>query len=340
MACRSDVRAAGATMLLASLVACSTSLPTAPPPIEVIAGANQQATVGTAVATPPKVRVRDASGALLPGVVVRFTVTGGGGAIAGDSVVTDANGEAAASQWRLGTVAGGDTLHVTAAGVTATATVVATALAGSPANMAAFGPQQFLAVVGQVVTPAPAVLVTDVYGHPVSGVAVTFASMSSDGFPSSSISKTDALGHAPGGAWLLGGAIGTNQDVARTTTGLTVVFQAQGVAVAPGMTAAIATTQTGYFLIPCPAYPARAGEGRYRACHAQCSGAVHARQRRRGHAHVGVCAITGADGIAAPGDFGDLAQAIQASVVTATIPGLGSTPVQFTATGSPASSIR
>jgi len=80
------------------------------------AGGFQAAMVGTAVPVPPSVIVRNAAGVGVGGVTVRFAVTAGGGTVSESSVVTNAAGVAAVSEWTLGPVADLNTLTATADG--------------------------------------------------------------------------------------------------------------------------------------------------------------------------------------------------------------------------------
>lgn len=77
------------------------------------AGDAQSATVGTAVATPPRVKVSDVHGNGVPGVAVVFAVASGGGSVTGASPVTGADGTAAVGSWVLGGAAGTNTLTAT-----------------------------------------------------------------------------------------------------------------------------------------------------------------------------------------------------------------------------------
>ncbi|HET9947685.1 MAG TPA: hypothetical protein VFQ22_02050, partial [Longimicrobiales bacterium] len=102
-----------------------------PDHVEVSAGDGQSATVATAVATPPAVRVVDAFGNGIAGHAVTFAVTGGGGSVDPTTAVsTGADGSAAVVSWTLGTAAGAatDTLEATAAGL-APVTITASATA-------------------------------------------------------------------------------------------------------------------------------------------------------------------------------------------------------------------
>jgi adhesin/invasin len=88
----------------------------------------QSATVNTAVAAPPSVRVTDVSGNVVSGVTVTFAVTTGAGTRTPATVVTNASGIATLTSWILGAVAGTNTLSATVAG-----------LAGSPVVFSATG---------------------------------------------------------------------------------------------------------------------------------------------------------------------------------------------------------
>lgn len=98
----------GLSMLLLFLAACGGDSGTNPPPtpvpgsISISAGNGQSAASGAAVSVAPAVIVRDAQGAVMAGVKVQFTVTAGGGAVAGSAPLTDASGIARVTSWTLG----------------------------------------------------------------------------------------------------------------------------------------------------------------------------------------------------------------------------------------------
>jgi len=100
--------------------------------IELVAGDNQQAPVGTQVPTAPSVRVRDAAGNPVEGVTVTFQVTGGGGEVTPGQQTTDGNGIARV-EWKLGDSPGTNTLEARADQV-AGSPVVFTAEGISPAS--------------------------------------------------------------------------------------------------------------------------------------------------------------------------------------------------------------
>jgi hypothetical protein len=86
---------------------------------------SQDAPAGAAVAQPPAIRVLDPLGRNLPGVTVRFAVTGGGGAITPDSTISGSDGVARLIGWVLGAEPGVNTVS---ASVTGLAPVAFTAL--------------------------------------------------------------------------------------------------------------------------------------------------------------------------------------------------------------------
>jgi uncharacterized protein YjdB len=88
--------------------------PGVPASVTRVAGDAQTATVGSAVAVPPSVLVRDAAGSPVPGVSVTFAVTAGGGTVdPSGPVTTDAIGKARLSSWVLGTTAGPNVVRAT-----------------------------------------------------------------------------------------------------------------------------------------------------------------------------------------------------------------------------------
>jgi len=69
-------------------------------------GDNQVGLRNTALANPLTVKVVSAGGLGIPGQTVTFTVTSGGGSIAGSPAVTDANGFASSGSWTMGSTFG------------------------------------------------------------------------------------------------------------------------------------------------------------------------------------------------------------------------------------------
>ncbi|MBK8006658.1 MAG: hypothetical protein IPK12_22970, partial [Gemmatimonadetes bacterium] len=179
------------------------------------AGNNQTATVGTAVAVAPSVRVSDANGNPVSGVSVSFT-TGGGATFTGGgtsaAVATNAQGVAAPGAWILGTTAGGYGLTADVPGLAGTpVSFSATATAGAAATVTKQAGDGQVADAGSAVAVAPSVLVADQFGNPVSGAGVTFAVTAGGGtvVPTTAL-PTSAQGVATVTSWTLGATAGAN----------------------------------------------------------------------------------------------------------------------------------
>ena len=85
-----------------SVTFSASALTAAPARLTKVAGDGQNAAAGTNVPTPPSVKVTDAVGNPIQGVLVTFAVTGGGGIVApAVPVATGANGIAAVTSWLL-----------------------------------------------------------------------------------------------------------------------------------------------------------------------------------------------------------------------------------------------
>jgi hypothetical protein len=166
-----------------------------PAKIAISAGNLQSATAGTAVAVAPRVLVRDAHNNPVAGAAVTFTVTAGGGGVDAAPAVTDAAGLASAGVWTLGTVAGGNSLRATVAGLSGT-TVTFSAVGTA-------GPARGYVVTASTYAPAPGASVTvraqlaDEHGNPVKtpGIAVTW-SMTGPGGSLTAASFTNTSGIA------------------------------------------------------------------------------------------------------------------------------------------------
>lgn len=85
-----------------------------PARIEAVEGDGQTAPTGTPVPTAPEVLVTDTAGNPAAGVVVTFVVTGGGGAVEGETQTTGADGKARVGRWTLGEAPGSNTLEARA----------------------------------------------------------------------------------------------------------------------------------------------------------------------------------------------------------------------------------
>jgi adhesin/invasin len=76
-----------------------------------VEGDGQTVEAGSPVSTRPAVRVTDSAGAPVPGTVVTFAVTGGGGSVQGATQTTGADGIARVGRWTLGSEPGRNTLE-------------------------------------------------------------------------------------------------------------------------------------------------------------------------------------------------------------------------------------
>jgi adhesin/invasin len=194
---------------------------------------DQTATVGTAVATPPSVLVTDTYGNPVQGVTVAFTVASGGGSLTGAAPTTNASGVATVGSWTLGDTPGDNSLTASVSGLSGSpVTFTATGTVGAAADMVDADPpddDDQTATVGTAVATPPSVLVTDTYGNPVAGVAVSFtpSGPSGPGAVGDPETTTDSSGIASCGSWTLDTSAGTNTLTAACGS-LQVTFTATG----------------------------------------------------------------------------------------------------------------
>ena len=249
-----------AVAFIAVFSACgeSTSPPT-PTSIAPDAGAVTEATVGTTLGAAPTFVVRDQNGNPLAGVSVTVVVTAGGGTLAGAPTQTAA-GPTSVGTWTLGTVAGINTITVTAAGLTPLMITV-NGRAGPPVSMIVVSGEGASVLAGALVAPSPVVQVRDQFENGVPGVTVTFDVAAGDGSLAASSATTNVNGFATVPQWRLGPS-----DVAQVLT-----------ATAGSLATTInAYIQTGYFIdlrFFGPQMPAEAAEA-FTAAAARIRGAV------------------------------------------------------------------
>jgi hypothetical protein len=136
--------------------------------IAVNGGNNQSATVATAVAIAPSVKVTDAQGNAVSGVSVTFAVTSGSGSLVSTGVVTtDSTGVATSPAWTLGTTAGANTLAATSGSLSGSPiTFTATGTAGA-ATQLAITTQPVGGASGVALATQPVVAIRDAYGNTV-----------------------------------------------------------------------------------------------------------------------------------------------------------------------------
>jgi adhesin/invasin len=170
----------------------------APASVAAAAGDGQSATVGTAVATPPAVIVRDAGGTPVAGVAVTFAIAAGGGSVTGGSATTGADGVATVGSWTLGNVADANRLTATAGVENVSGNPVTFTATGTPG-----GPSADKSTVGGSPATIPAtsgasisvitVVVRDAAGNPIAGQNVALSATGA-GVSLTQPGATDATG--------------------------------------------------------------------------------------------------------------------------------------------------
>jgi adhesin/invasin len=217
----------------------------APASIELVAGDDQTATVGTTVPIAPSVMVRDADDNPLSGIPVTFTVTAGGGSVAGSPSVSGEDGVAAVGEWKLGPSVGENTLQ---------AVVVGQDLSGGPVVFSATGEAGGVSADESSVSAAPAsisassgsssstitVTVRDAFGNPLAGVDVALAVDGSGNTLVQPTSPTNASGVATGR--LSSTAVGSRTVSA--TAGGVAIAQTATVTVGAGLPSAANSSAT------------------------------------------------------------------------------------------------
>jgi len=183
-------------LILIAATACSGDS-TSPTPvasaITIVSGGAQNATVGTTVAAPVVAKVTDQSGNPIAGIIVTFTPASGSGSTSQAQATTDATGSVSVT-WTLGTVAGADSLTVSAGSLTPS-TVVATATPDAPAAVTIVAGNNQSSTVDSMLATTLEVKVTDQYGNVVPNATVSWSD-DSGGIFSTTSTLTDANGIA------------------------------------------------------------------------------------------------------------------------------------------------
>ena len=217
--------------------------------MSIVSGNSQSALAGRPVAIEPSVKVVDVHNNAVAGIEVLFEVASGGGTAVGRRVTTNAQGTATVGGWTLGDAVGSNTLvaSVQTAGVSVgSVTFTATGTAGAASTMTASAGQNQTAAAGSAVATAPSVVVRDVRGNAVAGVAVTFTVGSGGGTVVGGTATTNASGIAAVTSWTLGGSGGTQSLIARSTSLPDVTFNATATAgAAARMTGFSSQSQSG-----------------------------------------------------------------------------------------------
>ncbi|NUO63261.1 MAG: Ig-like domain-containing protein [Gemmatimonadaceae bacterium] len=172
-----------------------------PAALQIVSGDAQHAVVGTELPQPLVVKVVDASGQPVPGQVVNFVVTSGGGHVFAGSGASNADG-IVQERWTLGTsTALEQKIEARAVNNTTGAPIVfgsftATALPGAAHDVVVSSGDGQSAAVGTAATDSLVAKVRDQYGNAVPGVAVTWAATAGGGSVSPASATSGATGLA------------------------------------------------------------------------------------------------------------------------------------------------
>ncbi len=195
--------------------------------IALSAGDNQVAAAGAALPESLAVIVRDNAGAALPGVLVTWSVTAGGGSVSPTTRTSDAGG-IAKTRRTLGPNAGTQTARATVASLTPVNFSAISQIQGA-VNIANATTGPLTDTVLATKAESLDVLVTDQNAAAVQGVAVAWAASAGTGSVSASNVATSATGHSKV-TYTYGDGAGA-QAATATVTGLvgspvTITFQA------------------------------------------------------------------------------------------------------------------
>jgi protocatechuate 3,4-dioxygenase beta subunit len=303
--------------------------------IAAYAGTGQTATIGSAVATAPSVRVTDSGGRPVPDIAVTFAVATGGGSATGLTTTTDGSGIATVGGWTLGTVAGSNTLKATSGSlsgspVTFTATGVAGAATQLAIETAADGSGSAIAT--RSVTAGTGftgyAVTRDAYGNFVANAAATWSLSGNSG----GVADDDLVAAGDGRSAVFSGhLVGTTSlqavsgELSDGTGTVTVVKGAASRIVASAGDGQTATVYTTVATDPSVLVTDAGGN--------PVSGtSVNFAVASGGGTVTGGSATTDASGIATVGSW-RLGTAAGANTLSATSGSLSGSPVTFTATG-------
>jgi hypothetical protein len=189
------LRAALALVPLVTLAACGGGdlvLPSdgGPSRIRVVTGDGQSGLAGAALEDSLVAKVVDAQDRGLSGVRVAFVPGTAGSEVAPDTVLTDANGEAA-TQWVLGGPAGSQVVDANVVGASLTARFTASVAARAASRLSSVAGDEQAAPVGTALADSLAVRAEDEFGNPVAGVQVEWSADVGEVSPASVVTGAD-----------------------------------------------------------------------------------------------------------------------------------------------------
>ncbi|MDE2804114.1 MAG: hypothetical protein OXN18_03105 [Gemmatimonadota bacterium] len=190
-----------------------------PAEIAVVAGAEQEAPVATAVPVAPEVLVTDASGTALAGIPVAFA-TETDATVTNPEVLTNAQGRANPGAWTLGTSTGVYRLFASVDGDGINGNPIrfeAVAVAGPAARIVAVEGDGQESETTLPVRIAPRVRVEDAHGNPTADVTINF-STSGDSEVIPTETTTDSAGLAAVDKWVLGTTAGATYRLTVSVT--------------------------------------------------------------------------------------------------------------------------
>lgn len=197
--------------------------------LSVTGSLSQSTQVNTAFATALQLKVTDTYNNPVPGALVTFTdpASGASAGLSSTSATTDSNGVVAVNA-TANTVAGSYQVNASASALSGHFSLTNTA--APAAVIAARNGPAFNGTAGLALATTPAVVVSDSFGNPIAGAAVTFATVGSSGSITDENPITDSAGVATAGSWTLAADPGTNalQASAAGLSGSPVQFTATG----------------------------------------------------------------------------------------------------------------
>jgi hypothetical protein len=277
-----DVRSVSYPTVILSVLAISCGGDGSGPPgtgpaatITAVAGAANEGQAGTQLSTPLTVKVSDANGNGVPGKVVNFTIPTGGGTLSATTDTTDAAGLAAVN-WTLGQALGAGRVEARTQGVLVPAIFNVTIRSGPAAAMQRVSNAPGASAGGFELSDSVAIRVTDQFGNPVSGTAVTFAVTVGGGTVSPATGTTDAQGNVRTN-WVIGptggqtmtataGALSTNVDATATACTQTTITPGNVLAIGPADARCVVLggTASRYFVTVVNGSPAAASTNGFR----------------------------------------------------------------------------